>query len=678
MPAAVLWLILIKKIHIMYRSFFLVSVFFALLILFHSGCTKDIPEPTSRFTVTYDAKGFAFDPVDSNLYFAGESVILAAIDSHTIISDTLVFEGWKNDDTEAVFQPGDAYLIGASNVIFSAIWNTDGVDQEPDCPVFELDHPDGRIFYIDAINGNDNADGFSPATAWQTLSHASNQPYQAGDWIMLRACQEFEGGLSLSGVNGLEDAPVKIGTWGENPSINRAIINCSSVENGITLSNSSHIEIENLEIYGDGGSSNSSNRRGVYVELWNPDANRRHFHLRNLYIHDLFAPVERETDGKKFTVNEGTAIAFITLNQSNSHYEDIDIRDCHFETLGTSGITIGKWASEDNIAAGVTWHKDVTIVDNYFNNIGRDGIVTAGVENVYIARNTILNPGCFDDTRMNGRGDGLWTWFTFDCIVEHNYLRGARGRIDCNGMHVDIGSENNIFQYNLSIDNAGGFCSIIGNSFNNVYRYNISINDGNRVAGTNEYGRKIVDSKVITLSGYNGDRFGENVRRGPFNSYIYNNTIFTSPTIQANFNVEFSSKGALVANNLFYITGSAADISGDWLKEDEDHENIIVDNNRTVINGGVLPSNINQSIDDNWAWDIFLNNFAIDPMTPNPGGLEAMDYFPQNQSVIQDQGIDLYLIPGDLFGVQGGFVPSGDYNGQPIILKPDIGAFEIN
>lgn len=552
--------------------------------------------------------------------------------------------------------------------------NTDEKDEIPDTA---LNNPNGRIFYLDATNGDNTNDGLSPEMAWKTLSKASTGTYNAGDWIMLRSNQEFAGGLSLDGVTGSENAPIRIGTWGENPEENRAVINCQSVSYGINLNACAYIDIENIEIYGDGGSSNSNNRKGVYVQLWRRDETRKHFHFKNLYIHDLFAPLEKSTDGKKMTVNEGTAIGFTTFNDGQSHFEDIDIRDCHFETLGSSGIVIGKWANASHVEAGVTWSKDVTVVDNYFNNIGQDGVLVAGVENVYIANNTILNPGCFDDTRMNGRGDGLWTWFVMGCIVEHNYLKGARGRIDCTGMHVDIGSRDNIFQYNLSIDNEGGFCEIIGDSYNNVYRYNVSINDGTRKKGTNAYGRKKVDGMVISLSGYNGDRYGTNVKRGPFNSYFYNNTIYTKSDIVAAFDVDHTAKGALIANNLFYIEGTSRDISSGWLKGNTDHENIIIENNRTVTGKATLPSNISRSINDDWAWDIFRNNMAINPQLVNAGGLGALDYIPQNQVVIQNQGIDLYNIPGDVNGVKGGFVPDKDYRGNPIVGKPDIGAFEL-
>ncbi|NRB65192.1 MAG: right-handed parallel beta-helix repeat-containing protein, partial [Saprospiraceae bacterium] len=408
--------------------------------------------------------------------------------------------------------------------------------------------------------------------------------------------------------------------------------------------------------------------------IWGSNEASVHLHFNNLYIHDLFAPVPGASDGKKETMYEGVALQFASPNVGTAHYRDIRIENCRVENIGTHAVVIHKWPRENELAQA-TFHDSITIVDNHFEKLGGDGIVTAGCKNVYIARNTIKEPGCFDDPRMKGRGDGLWTWYTIDAIAEYNYLSGARGRLDCTGMHVDIGSRNNIFQYNLSYDNEGGFCEIIGDSHNNVYRYNVSINDGRRTSGVNEFGRQKGPGVVILLSGYMADRLGENVKKGPFYSYFYNNTIYTDPSIAANFSVNHSAKGALIANNLFIIEGSAHDIS--WRRPTDigDHENIIFTNNRTITGYATIP---HDTLQMPHAWDVFLDNIAIDPQCVNPGGADALDYLPANYSVIKDQGIALFRLPNDPYGVLGGFVPvKGDYRGRTINGLPDIGAFEM-
>ena len=539
-------------------------------------------------------------------------------------------------------------------------------------PGMEVFNPGGRVFYLDNQLGNDTNDGLVPERAWKTLLKASTS-YTPGDWILLRAGQTFLGQLSLSNVEGQVDNPIKIGVFDSSDSEELARINCSGQTSGIELSYCSHIEVDNIEIFGDGGGT-SPDRRGVHCARWGNSGPSEHLHFKNLYIHDLFAPTPSDSDGKKETLYQGTAFQFSSPNTENAHYRDIRIENCRVENIGTHAIVFHKWPNENQLASA-TFHEGIDIIDNNFDNLGGDGIVTAGCKDVYIARNSITRPGSFDDQRMKGRGDGLWTWYTNGAIVEYNYLSGARGRIDCSGMHVDIGSQNNIFQYNLSTDNEGGFCKIIGDSYNNVYRYNVSINDGARKGGVNEFGRKKVDGLVLLLSGYMADRLGQNVKKGPYNSYIYNNTIYTNASIEANFSVDHTAKGALIANNLFIIEGNAKDISWRRPEYTGNHENIVFRNNRTVTGKTTVP---NDSLNINHAWDSYLDNLGIDPQLANSGGSSALDYLPGNQSDIKDQGIDLYLLPGDVNGVSGGFIPSkGDHRGTIINGLPDIGALEI-
>lgn len=123
----------------------------------------------------------------------------------------------------------------------------------------------------------------------------------------------------------------------------------------------------------------------------------------------------------------------------------IELTYCSYievENIVTHAIVIYKWPRENELAQA-TFHDNITIIDNHFEKLGGDGIVTAGCKNVYIPRNTIKEPGCFDDPRMKGRRDRLWTWYTIDFVAEYNYLSGGRVRLDCAGTHVDIESRNN-------------------------------------------------------------------------------------------------------------------------------------------------------------------------------------------------------------------------------------------
>jgi nitrous oxidase accessory protein NosD len=103
--------------------------------------------------------------------------------------------------------------------------------------------------------------------------------------------------------------------------------------------------------------------------------------------------------------------------------------------------------------------------------------------NILVRGNTVDHSGSSADPRMHQRGSGIWTWTARDVLIEKNKFMHARGKADSHGAHIDFNCNNVVIQYNMSIDNEGGFVEILGNNHNCAYRYNISINDGSRVRG---------------------------------------------------------------------------------------------------------------------------------------------------------------------------------------------------
>ena len=88
------------------------------------------------------------------------------------------------------------------------------------------------------------------------------------------------------------------------------------------------------------------------------------------------------------------------------------------------------------------------------------------------------------------------------------------------------------------------------------------------------------EGKTFWLSGFAGKN---NTRTGPFNTYIYNNTIYTKASILSKIAVDKASKGVLVANNIFHVAGDSKLVLGDQYKPDDGGagtiENVIFTNN---------------------------------------------------------------------------------------------------
>ena len=207
----------------------------------------------------------------------------------------------------------------------------------------------------------------------------------------------------------------------------------------------------------------------------------------------------------------GFGIRFFNSSQSGS-IEGIIVSNCFIENVGHTGLkmtsSIGKR------------FKNIEVSNNRLLRTGGPSIQFSRVEDLHVYGNEVKFSGSPDDTRKWGRGSGLWTWGSSNVLIEKNSFMYANGPADSAGVHIDFNCDNVIIQHNLSVGNAGGFIEILGNNYNCSYRYNISVNDGHRIKGQNN---AFQEGKTFWLSGFIG-RGRE--RNGPFNSYIYNNTIY--------------------------------------------------------------------------------------------------------------------------------------------------------
>jgi len=223
-----------------------------------------------------------------------------------------------------------------------------------------------------------------------------------------------------------------------------------------------------------------------------------------------------------------------------------------------------------------------------------DGTIMSNVNNLHVLNSTVYQSGgpgmqfsrctnsdmkyCHitesgnrNDNRKWGRGSGMWTWGCYNFFLEHNIFEGAQGIGDSCGAHIDFNCTNVVIQYCLSKYNCGGFIEVLGLNNNCCYRYNVSINDGWKDSqdfpAQAFWGNIGGKSPIVTINGHNsGPSY-----IGPYNTYIYNNTIIN--TIDGNkpynnpfkFGIATSNRGLLVMNNIFWFAkkcGVAATFHG--------------------------------------------------------------------------------------------------------------------
>lgn len=521
-----------------------------------------------------------------------------------------------------------------------------------------------KEYFVHPILGKDSNTGESKTNAFKTLEHITKIKLLPSDKILLASGQLYTGSLKLINQKGTLINPIIITSigWDFNDSALPAIIDFKNIANGILLEDCSFIQVSNIKLTANGYTKEDKNgkmRCGILLTAKN--LNRvEHILIQNIAIQDVyfenpgFIRGKEEVKSANGTQKYGWGIR-LTNNKPQNVIENITIENCYINSVCHTGIKLT--GNNKNI-------REIKILNNKIENTGGPGIQMSQVTAVYVARNIVSHSGSTNDSRKWGRGSGLWTWGSSNVLIEKNEFLYANGPGDSAGAHIDYNCDNIILQYNISAYNAGGFCEILGNNYNCIYRYNISINDGHRIKGVNG---AFQEGKVFWLSGYQGDK----ERKGPVNSYFYNNTIYSDAAIEAKFAIDNTSNGIVIANNIFCIKGLSKQVLGDQNKQDSHGKEIIQNvffKNNLFLNQTTWPKDL--KIDD--SEPLFGN-----PLFANEGGLKIADFIPQNIALIQNKGIEIHPLPESSIKLLFDLKMEKDIMGNDIKGLPSIGAIQL-
>ncbi len=520
-------------------------------------------------------------------------------------------------------------------------------------------------YYINTEIGKDANKGTSIAQSFQSMAPVNLIQLKPGDSILFATGQKFSGMLTIKNRRGSLKQPIVISYYTFKGKIDKPSIDAGDQLNAVLVQNSSHIIIKGLEFTGfvpypkSDSTNKSAMRCGILVEVTNNELHEN-IVLTDLIVHDVFfnppgfMRSAAETKSANGTQSYGWGIRFIN-NTKLGLLTNVKVLKSIIYNVSHTGL---------KATATINGISKLEIANCKVFNTGGPGMQFSGVTNGHIHHNTVDHSGSTADSRNWGRGSGLWTWSCSNILIEHNRFENANGPADSAGVHIDYNCNDVIVQYNLSANNAGGFCEILGNNFNCAYRYNISINDGFRVKGANG---AFQEGKIFWLSGYQGD---QKKNTGPYNSYFYNNTIYVSQTITPKIAVSSSAQGVLIANNIFYFEAEAQTVAGDQKLKEIDKDGIpnVVFNNNLFL------------YENNWPKDFAFKDatpFYGDPLFKNKTGLQIADYTPQNKSLIQNKGVKIEKIPTDSIGIRIGLNVEKDILGNTITDQPDLGAIEL-
>ncbi|MGP3977718.1 hypothetical protein ACTWQF_27625 [Streptomyces sp. 8N114] len=339
----------------------------------------------------------------------------------------------------------------------------------------------GTTYYLDCQAGKDTAAGTTPASAWRSLRRAGARTYAPGDRLLIKRGTRCVGVLKPRG-KGAEGRPVLIGAYGKGA---KPRLEGRGARATVHLVNTAHWEVRNLDISNSGRPPKSKKdlRSGVLVQL-RDYGTARHFVVDGVDVHDVNGAFAKEPDPS------GGIIFVVHGTRKPTRFDGIRIENSTVRHVDRTGIgTASTWSRREenmkNAKQAGRWEPitGLKIRRNKLYDVGGDGIVVQNARGGLVERNYLNG--------FNKRGRtynaGIWGWNADEVLYQYNEVTGGHGNKDSMAFDFDGANNRNVYRYNYSHDNEGGFlliCEVTDTiTRNNRFHDNISINDRNLRSG---------------------------------------------------------------------------------------------------------------------------------------------------------------------------------------------------
>ncbi|TKB99196.1 right-handed parallel beta-helix repeat-containing protein [Pedobacter cryophilus] len=443
----------------------------------------------------------------------------------------------------------------------------------------------GSNFYVDSENGNDSYSGKTTSKAWKTLNKVNNYLFTPGDSILLKSGGIWNGQLIAKG-SGSSGYPIVVSSYGGNT---KPLLDGKGlVEQVVKLEDVDYWELHHLEITNN--ATSIGKRLGVLIK--DNGKERKHFHLKNLYIHDIMGDYSFEMQGKN---TGGIGI----IGNAATKFDDILIEDCEIANVTRVGI----YSNLTDGKAAVKGNRPITnfvIRRNKIHHCAGDGVIVRYAYQPLIEYNEVWeNHNASED--LVKYGVALWCRSTDEATFQYNEVYNTRGGKDGQAFDADEDAYRTIIQNNYSHDNEGGFVLITSTSEDAIVRNNISVNDGIK-------GLHIFDFPVWA-----------NHIRGT--GIFHNNTIVLGKSHETVVVVDEALNTAKFYNNIFYHAGegelyiksggmTAIFNSNSYFGYDP----FVINDVKSIVANPMLLDPLNYKIGKN-----FTNGFKINALSPVKG-----------------------------------------------------------
>lgn len=392
-----------------------------------------------------------------------------------------------------------------------------------------------RIFYFDAVHGDDLNNGKSARNAWATVSKFNETEFLPGDKILFCGGQVFAGTLQLKHATGIAGETILVSSFG----MEKATISGENAE-ALIADSCSFIEIKNLAFSGS-GRKNGNTTSGLVIVNGN-----------NIVI-DSISVSGFQKAGLKISDSEDIRVT--RVHAFDNGFTGILTGETYYNPfkLISKNIYIGHCTAENNPG-------DPTILDNHSGS----GILVSGTDGAVVEYCLARNNGW--DQPWEGNGPiGIWAYHSNNVIIQHCIAHSNKTNPkgwDGGGFDFDGGVTNSVMQYNLSFNNMGpgyGLYQYAGAARweNNIVRYKISVNDGTAIDSSGlqlwngqPEGPEMKNAQIYNNVFYNEFGRAVNYKSGNVPGIFYRNNVFVS-RLQP---VTGEHSKSVFENNLYWMT----------------------------------------------------------------------------------------------------------------------------
>jgi len=462
------------------------------------------------------------------------------------------------------------------------------LDLNPAEITFELNIASREVRdYYFSNNGDDSADGRTPKTAWKSISKINENVFLPGSTIYLDANSVWNEQIRLRG-NGEERNPITLTKYNTTDPNQRPIINgggTASSPSGISLNGTielydvnywvvSGIEVTNIDTTaGDGRSGIAVMSRisklgqGQFNIQDYADARMQGIVIRDNYVHDVNGLHQANGASK---ISGGIIInGYVDVRVEGNKTLRCDnegIRNNAYgpNNPGTNNTGLN-WSN-----SSYPWASNAVFRNNWVSSSVGDGIVLSGGNNSLVERNVVTDSGYSYLSDKSGKLVPNWgsnnTTPTY--LGSQNYaaawIMASKGTIfryneavdnpyhaSNDGMAWDIDNycQDNVYEYNYSRNNYGGWYLQMNAAKGNIVRYNISVNDGRSPDFNKSYNSLVLLAGGSSTSEELSGLFYNNIIISP----LKNNSSLVFDPAASNLHIYFQ-------NNIFAYTGANSSV----------------------------------------------------------------------------------------------------------------------